>query len=638
MKMMKKKPSTTENLTSGRIILAHPNSDIICRFATSQWSSIVSHWVYLGSDYCRILKLESGELKGLPRISISNVLQTTAENLRETFLKWIEQLGRQWDSLPWWASTIADKNPEISPLFLNICYLHIALELIEKNNSSVLLIVIEKQGLFRQVARLINRNKLLFIDDNFENRMAGLRRAKNYFGFYFHYLIRIFRELKATRQGGRFEEPEINSIPEVMLLTYADDNALMPEGGVKDRFFDRLPMWLTEKGYHISWLPFIYKWTESWAEAVRRVRAGGDCYYLMQDFLSFSDYLLACCKTIFYWRSYRGHGLKFNGLPVGEIFQEEGGTLSSSSYVPDRLVIWSFLKKLSRKRPNIALFIYPYENMSWEKIFCLGVHKFFAKARLVGFQHSHLAPTMLNYFPGFYEWQSPTTPERVVCGGREFYNLLKSQGYPLERLKVGSALRFGELNLILKNFNVIRNRNEQCCILVTFSYIVQDTARLLHCILEAFRDSRELKIWLKPHPTLLPAERLLALLPDKCELPVHFEIVSGRLLDCLKQSDLFIYTSTCSIYEAMALGVPAIHLTSETTIDQDYVTSRYSSIALRTVNGSAALYHAARELLDLSEADRVEYIGWGRELVKRVFAPITEEGLEAFCPIGDKTY
>jgi len=93
------------------------------------------HWAYLGSDYRQILELEKGALKQWPRISISEKLQVTAGDYRSQYIEWIGEMGQERNSLPWWAGSISDKCPYTSSLFLHICYLKIALELIEETGE-----------------------------------------------------------------------------------------------------------------------------------------------------------------------------------------------------------------------------------------------------------------------------------------------------------------------------------------------------------------------------------------------------------------------------------------------------------------------------------------------------------------------
>ena len=591
-------------------------------------------WVYLGADYSRLMRLEKGELKNFRRIPISEKLQAAFRQLRTPFLDWLDRLGRDRASLAWWAGTITDRNPAKSPLMQNLCYLKLALELIRANEDKAILVIADSAGVLKELAEAAGGRPVAAIGgwegktvrDFFRNEFEAFR-------FLAHYLIRAFRELRCTGNNPPPREEKQLNPRQVMFLTYTDNNALPgPDSGLKDRYFGVLPDWLAGQGYQVSWLMFIHKWSGEWSEAVRRARLSGKYHYLLHDSLHFIDFLRAALRNYWFWTWKRRRCPSFEGLSVKALLAEEQLRFRSLSYVPDRLVFLDAMRRLASLRPSLKLFIYPFENMSWEKIFCLGVRRYFPDAKLVGFQHTTLSPSMLNYFPTAYEWSSGMTPDLVVCAGREFYEILRGAGYPAERLRLGCSLRYESLGRLLDK-KTEKGPGDGKNILVSFSHYPAESLQLLDCVLEAFRDYPDFTVWLKPHPTMLPKEKLLALLPSPVSLPEHFQVVGGNFLDWLSRCGIFLYTSTSSVYEAIALGVPAIHLASENTIDQDSLTLLYgSSDCLRTVSGPEELREAALELAQLGEDRRSACREWGRKVAERVFEPVTEAGLLAFIP------
>ena len=234
----------------------------------------VFQWAYVGSDYRRMLELEKGELQQWQRIKISEKLQAAAQRFRKPFIEWVGELGRQRNSLCWWAGSIAEKEPYVSGLFQNCCYLQVALELIGENRDSGLLLIVESPGLGRQIAGCLDREKLLFPDGSKIRKTFG--RGQGISGilrFYIHYLVRTARELRSAHRTRRAGSLKDDSGREIVLATYVDEGVLLPDGRLKDILFTGLPEWLSEKNCLVSWLPIIYKWPESWSEAVTRVRA-----------------------------------------------------------------------------------------------------------------------------------------------------------------------------------------------------------------------------------------------------------------------------------------------------------------------------------------------------------------------------
>ena len=90
----------------------------------------------------------------------------------------------------------------------------------------------------------------------------------------------------------------------------------------------------------------------------------------------------------------------------------------------------------------------PLENNPPEKPFILAVREHYPHARLIGFQHTAwlkeqmgivLLPEELPYHP---------LPEKIVCSGRRYLDILKSAGFPPDLLVPGPNLRYADVNSV----------------------------------------------------------------------------------------------------------------------------------------------------------------------------------------------
>lgn len=120
-------------------------------------------WVYLGGDTSRANTLESVFQPCGKRLFISEPLQQTSLALRQPYIDYIGDLGKEVGfSEEWWRGSIAEKNPFVSNLFLNICYLKIALDLLETNeNRKGMLFVTESEALCRNLAHSLRKHRQL---------------------------------------------------------------------------------------------------------------------------------------------------------------------------------------------------------------------------------------------------------------------------------------------------------------------------------------------------------------------------------------------------------------------------------------------------------------------------------------------
>ena len=106
-------------------------------------------WVYLGKNVPFSLKLE--QLLGTStKIKIGDLLQEIAKEFRQEYIDYIGELSLAAERLHpigcWWLSSVSEKNPFISDVFLHFCYIKFCQRIIG-NLSSDLFIVCETRAL-----------------------------------------------------------------------------------------------------------------------------------------------------------------------------------------------------------------------------------------------------------------------------------------------------------------------------------------------------------------------------------------------------------------------------------------------------------------------------------------------------------
>ncbi len=101
----------------------------------------ILRWAYLGTSIRTMRRFSQRLGPEARRIEIAEMLQESAKTLRQPFLDYIGKLGVEAPSVDWWFGSLSEKNPGISPAFLNVCYVAVAAQLGHRQDGTLLLVV-----------------------------------------------------------------------------------------------------------------------------------------------------------------------------------------------------------------------------------------------------------------------------------------------------------------------------------------------------------------------------------------------------------------------------------------------------------------------------------------------------------------
>ncbi|MCW7497035.1 hypothetical protein ND860_10890 [Leptospira levettii] len=193
---------------------------------------------------------------------------------------------------------------------------------------------------------------------------------------------------------------------------------------------------------------------------------------------------------------------------------------------------------------NPKVFMYVYENQSWEKVCCMILKK--KKVLLVGYQSSGFSSIFLNFFPTKKDMEQFFFPDLLFTVGENFKNYLLKHGNYSFPVEVFSALRFdydfeGDFYIVKEpNLEILRK------ILYAFPVQIEQYEILLNDLIEVFGSS-EIQVDLKFHPLYnLNDLKNIKYLPD------NFCIVND--LDMDKLSDVY----DCVIFNDNSFGIEAL--------------------------------------------------------------------------------
>lgn len=166
---------------------------------------------------------------------------------------------------------------------------------------------------------------------------------------------------------------------------------------------------------------------------------------------------------------------------------------------------------------ELKLFIYVFENQSWEKVCCdFFYHK---KTKCIAIQGSGFSKLFLNFFPSKIDYKKSNYPDIILTVGELFTKFLKEETNITVPIKTFGALRFSYPSknsryLIAKNNFKIHKK-----ILYAFSVHSSQYENIVNDLVTIFGDTN-IQVDLKFHPQYEQLKKL------KTSLPKNFQTIT----------------------------------------------------------------------------------------------------------------
>ncbi len=579
------------------------------------------------------MKWEHGLGQLALREEMGERLQLAADDLSNEFNDWIDQLGRRYNSLGWWLSQIAEKNPFVSQLFFYICYLKSITDLIDRTPDRNWLLVVENRGLRRSLisyARVANWDAGEIAQWFMEMRAAfrvlicvlhGLRSrvtlAKSWF---------VLRRSLSDLCGDQSEATSSHQDQQhaISIHSWLRDDNVDEHAEFVDRFFGTLPGKLEEQGYSTQYfvLPASVISRELTVNDLLQPLAERDLLFPTHCYLRWIDLLAAIVLPILIcWLPRRVS--RFGPWNIRYLIAEERWTQIWSARTSTAYLYYAFAKRLGKSpRKSLHRVLHTFENHVWEKALHWGIRHHGVADTVVGFQHTSVPWNYHCCSPGSFELQSGVLPDVVVCTGAFWAGELKNRGYPA--VAVGGALRFDALPSNSLDAHVAA---DVPVILVTSNASEHLTLEVIRKVYLAFGENNDKEIWIKVHPHLeLRSEDY----DQVCDglVPAHFRFKSEPVAELLHDVDLLICASTVVCFEALARGVPVLSVVPETFIDLDNL--RFCPRLRCAAASPQALRQKATSLLSKSVHEKALWLEDVHRVVESVFAPVTAASLDVF--------
>lgn len=609
--------------TTGELLLVHASGQPAKLLASAAGSAAMP-WMFLGQNYLKLLAWDRDLSAGFERLKLERTLDETARRLRPAFMRLIADLGRRHDSLAWWTSRISERNTLVSSLFLDCCYLHVALARLQEH-AGALCVVSQSWGLLRcleQAARH-ERRTVRWVTPSLPSWRLHLMQATRVATRGWSFLRRrmaVAREARRIADGcDTLAEPQ--GRPGVLLRTFVDDACFGANGHFRDRHLPGVAEWLERRGYDVWTVPILFNvkrpYRDAWEWFARNPHKfiNADRYYRLSDLL----------KTLVTgWRQAflpRGR-VRLGTMDVTQLFVEQQRRYAFDHSTLDAILITHMPRRLKQAGLRPELVIQGYENMIPEKAATLGFRRHMPGVKIIGFQHPVAPPMLLCHYVTAEEAAVAPLPDRIVCNGRLFRDVLIREGLEPGRVVEGPALRYAHLRRDDHDQHPLPEADR--CVLAALPLEMGAAVEVLSKTLAALGDA-DIPVKVKPHPMMDRDELLRA-----CEiqsLPTGFEFVAGGMDEWLARARAVISSGSAVLYEALAAGVPVIAVGRESALNLN---------PLDWLDAAPPLRHSPEEIraetlrcwrLTAGELD--DYRRRGRVILESSFNAVCDESLRA---------
>jgi hypothetical protein len=518
----------------------------------------IKECVTLISDYEKVREFEEA-FKGIAVIKdISTKIQATAALLRRPFYKLTAKFGSKYNSLEWWTSDISERNTMKSNLFLHCCYVYMASEAMGEEGD--ICVIADNTAVIKNINYLaeqrgieVIKNCPVVIKDHFPLEIIiGLYKLA------LHLSVYAIARLNKTYHKMLTKKLRPIKNPDVILHTWVDEKCFGNDGKFKDRYYTTLPDYYRSKG--VSWATFV---TFSYRNIKRSLwsaysflHTNRESFIVPEDYYHISDYIFPF-MVWFKSRRFSFSGALLEGVDLSILFDE----FNHKEPVHFESMYYLLFKRLAKKGIKSAAVIDGFENMFTDKLIQLGVRKFMPGTVVYGFYHVAPPPNVLCFFTDIDERDIVPMPDRIICNGNRYRDILIKEHFPEERIVVGSALRYHYLYGLKKSSG---NIGEDFRVLLVLPVEGDAVIELFQKAKEAIEGMSRYKMILKPHPMQTKVIDTL-----KNDFLPGTQVFTGGMDDALNMCDVVISAATGAVLDCVMADKEVIRVGRSTQIDFD---------------------------------------------------------------------
>jgi len=529
----------------------------ICR-ADAEYS-----WIYLGKSVTGSEKIQRQLGKKYRRIFIGDLLQKAAQEARQEYIDYIGRLFSGSKSPIWFLSSLSEKNPFVSSFLSHYSYVCVGKEVVN-NPRGNLAIICENDAVLSSLAKAFSGSQPAFavrIISSLNGTITRqgrkiLRKAVRKCWFVFRFSLRILCSRFFRLMKRRPATPSLENGQWIVLHSWTDSRSFPTSRSFVNPYFGELGEALSEKHPGLLYLADVLP-SYWYLRAVFNLLPSDINIALMEEFISVRD-LITALRTASENYPLPPDIPRFKGLDVSDIVLNEIDQDRSDTRIEQTFLCSCVSRRLSRSF-DIGLFLYAFENHTWEKMFCETIRKTGRQTTLAGYAIVVVNPMYTCYSLSEHEKLHAPLPDIIFVSGEQGRLTLVRSGFDSSIIRVGGAIRYH--NLLEKK--VAFDYAAGPTILLALTGEINASLELVSKAIKAFSVPSEIRVLIKCHPTI-PYAAFSSYLPV---LPDTFSVTTLPVGELLSKIGLVIYTESTVCVEAVAQGIPVLHVRSDHSID-----------------------------------------------------------------------
>jgi hypothetical protein len=425
------------------------------------------------------------------------------------------------------------------------------------------------------------------------------------------------------REKNVLEIPKFKGNRGILLFTWVDRRNFTLQGEYRDPHFGPLPVELKKRGYEILFVPRVL-YTIPYREAVDRLLNTRENFLFPEQCISTSD-ISSCQRRSNAFKPDIPEDITVGSVPVLSLAKEQIENYRTT--LAENLVYEYLIKYLAECGILPSQIIHTCEGHSWEQVMTGAVRKYLPKTKAIGYDNVTFSRLVLSMYPAESELHIRPIPDRIVTNGPLFYEVLRKEGLPPDRIAKGCALRHTYLwdssdpDSICRSKKTGPNR-----ILVATSIGLGDSVELASKAALAFGGNSDYEILVKCHP-MVDVNRVKTYLGSHTDFQ-NLAFVSesiDRLLPC---ADILLYTYTSICFEALRFGVFPICVRSENFLNLDPLDAAPS--VRRVATTPEEIRKEVEGCIGMSAEERLNYENQAKGILKAALAPVTPSCIDSF--------
>ncbi len=580
----------------------------------------IKAWYPLIGNYERIVELKKA-LRGIAECEeISDTLQNAAADLRRPFYEATAELGRRYNSIEWWTSVISERNTMTCSLFLHCCYVYLASRWMDGGGN--ICIITDSNAVIKNIASVAAKKGVKAESNTLFTQKNGPMGifAEGLSKLVPHLLVFAAARLNKLYHKvitGRYSHPEN---PDVILHTWVDEKCFGADGSFKDRYFTILPDYYRRHNIRkATFVSFSYRnITRSLWDAFSFLHTNKEHFIILQDHYRIQDYLFPF-RIRHRQRRFIFRSISLKGVDCSILFEE----YHRNEPVRFESMYYLLFKRLAEKGVRPKMVLDGFENLFTDKLIKLGVKEFMPGTVVHGFFHVAPSPNTLSFFIDVKEREIAPIPDRIICNGRRYKDILMQENYPGDRVVVGAALRYLYLHNIRKASG---GGSGKFRILLLLPIEKETVIELFYKLKEAVEGVGRFRIILKPHPMQTAIIKRIQgdFLPDT-------EVFTGAMDDALNACDIVVSGATGAVLDCVMADKEVIRIGRSTQIDLDPLAwfEEFGRPCGGVNELREKLIDAEKRMKDPSYSPPRYSV-----MLPDLFSPATEEAMKAFLPPG----